>query len=361
MDGTTDPRPADGAYPVPPSLPGLMRDFTRAVLRDQPADAALVQYAADYFHTLAGACTSDDEDDDDSSKRSRSKSSNTETDTGQSAGVSVCGRRHAECEDTHAVVERGAEGRFFVVCDGHGGAAVAAAVARAHGDTLPRAAALFLARTLSDGVLAAYDAVLAALQPPAVAPETAVQLWFDVYAVGELFSARTALADPCDAAAAALGAALQPPDSSSDAWPARVAHTVAAAQALLDPVECGYFRPHMRACVVRALQRSALLYAVYNPALCSTSTATASNGSMASETATALPCARVAGRFALLPSTSSIPVAAAALATPWPAPAPLLPRRAAAPADSPAPLAASAPAQRTQRDDTLLMAMGSFF
>lgn len=131
MDGTPDPRPGDTAYPVPPSLPGLMRDFTRAVLRDQPGDAALVQYAADYFHTLAGAC-SDDSDDSDSSSSNNSSSTETET----SAGLSVCGRRHAQCEDTHAIAERGAEGRFFVVCDGHGGAAVAAAVARVFVDTL---------------------------------------------------------------------------------------------------------------------------------------------------------------------------------------------------------------------------------
>lgn len=145
MEGATDPRPADTAYPVPPSLPGLMRDFTRAVLRDQPADAALVQYAADYFRTLAGACSDDDDDDDDggdtrtkesTGASSTSTSTRTEVDTGQSAGVSVCGRRHAQCEDTHAVAERGAEGRFFVVCDGHGGAAVAALVARVFVDTL---------------------------------------------------------------------------------------------------------------------------------------------------------------------------------------------------------------------------------
>ena len=239
---------------------------------------------------------------------------------------------------------------------------VAAAVVRAHGDTLPRAAACLLARTLSDGVLAAYAAVLGALAAARapVAPETAVQLWFDVYAVGELFAARTVLADPHDAAAAALAAALQPADSSSevdDAWPARVAQTLAAAQALLDPVERGYFRPHMRAAVARALQRSALVYALYSPALGSP---TGTTGTASSDAATALPCARVAGRFALLPSTSSIPVAAAALTAPWPVPSPLLPRHAGSTAPAPS-LAASAPAQRTQRDDALLMAVGSFF
>ena len=245
---------------------------------------------------------------------------------------------------------------------------VAAAVARAHGDTLPRAGARCLARALSDGVLTAYDAVLAALaREGAVAPETAVQLWFDVYAVGELFSARTALVDPHDAAACALAAALDSAGvtGDSDAWPERVAHTLAAAQTLLDPVECGYFRPHMRACVARALQRSALLYALYSPALgaaATGSTSTSTSTTTTGEAGTALPCARVAARFALLPSTSSIPVAAAALTAPWSVPStPLLPHSSStdtAPAALPA---APAPTQRTQCDDTLLMAMGGFF
>lgn len=122
------------AYPVPPSLPGLVRDFTRAVLRDQPADTALVQYAADYFRTLAGA--SSDDDDEESECGSDRGVERTEGTGGRSAGVSVCGRRHTQCEDTHAVVERGAEGRFFVVCDGHGGAAVARVVAHTFVDAL---------------------------------------------------------------------------------------------------------------------------------------------------------------------------------------------------------------------------------
>lgn len=244
---------------------------------------------------------------------------------------------------------------------------VAAAVAHAHGPALPRAGARFLARALSDGALAAYDAVLAPLAHADPPPEAAVQLWFDVYALGELFCARAA--PPADAlddpAARALAIALQSDgDSSEDDWPTRVAHTIAAAQALLDPVEFGYFRPHMRAAVARALQRSALVYAVYNPALCtgSSTTTTATTTTTTSEAATALPCARVAGRFALLPSTSSIPVAAAALAAPWPAVTPLrMSHSAASAAGNVTPLAASAPAQRTQRDDALLMAMGSFF
>jgi len=138
-----------GDFAVPPGLPALLQDFTRAVLRDQPSEKELVRYAANYFRNLSRAQNgeddddddeSDDDDDDDTAMRESDETKEFERNgrcdvsVGMneklSGGRSVVGTRHAQCEDTHTIIERGAEGRFFVVCDGHGGTAVAKFVAR---------------------------------------------------------------------------------------------------------------------------------------------------------------------------------------------------------------------------------------
>jgi len=139
-----------GKFPVPPGLPELLQDFTRAVLRDQPAKEDLVRYAAAYFRNLSrnGVVDGeddeedDDDDDDDSAmqeeedecakelERKGRSAASAGVDEKLSGGLSVVGTRHPQCEDIHTLVERGVEGRFFVVCDGHGGAGVSKFVAR---------------------------------------------------------------------------------------------------------------------------------------------------------------------------------------------------------------------------------------
>jgi len=51
MSSSTD-GVASAQFPVPSGLPALLRDFTRAVLRDQPPEEDLVKYAAQYFNNL---------------------------------------------------------------------------------------------------------------------------------------------------------------------------------------------------------------------------------------------------------------------------------------------------------------------
>ena len=230
---------------------------------------------------------------------------------------------------------------------------VSALMVHAHVNELPRPAALFLCRVLSDAILAAYSNVAETLSKQVAGgahldAEIAVQLWFDTYAIGELFNSRVAFVDPSDPVMRAVAASMTQQSTvegvassvlSDDEWPKRVAKTLSIIQGLMDPVECGFFKPHMRSCVLRCLQRSALVFAVYSSSLSppgvnlSTTTTPASSPArgqlpstpamtpqsahLSAAAASMVPCARVAPRFALLPSTSSITIVAAALTAPW--------------------------------------------